>query len=180
MNTAQQIRLLASVLVCIAASTAHGVEENYYDRLASLLDTNNIGPTLTNTLSFEKLKSSGEVASVKLGMTMSQVVKAWGKPRTLYSVCGDGPRLSYKTASLYFRGDQLHRISLYGGALRFDNGLTGASTEAQFVRVLGPGESDARRHYRWGSVALALTFVHPDGLGWIDIESPLPQSPSEK
>src|SRR5262249_28690128 len=80
--------------------------DTYYDRFvevsktqkgfildASLVDTNNIGPNLTNApISFSAFAGNGELAGIRLGMSMSQVVEAWGKPPRVYTFCGLGPR----------------------------------------------------------------------------------------
>lgn len=92
----------------------------------ALVDTNNEACFLTNNPPpFFKLQEAGEFARVKLGMTMSQVVKLWGKPRAISPKCGIGPRFYYgNEVSLYFRDDRLVRFSFYHPySAVFDNGL---------------------------------------------------------
>src|SRR5262245_48984390 len=86
---------------------ATAVDTNFYQRFleasntakgwfiwdSTLVDTNNYGPVLTNRpLLYAKFSERGELAGIKLGMTMGEVVTAWGKPHTLYPYCGIGPR----------------------------------------------------------------------------------------
>jgi hypothetical protein len=111
----------------------------------NLVNTNNPGPTINTNIPFVKFRQ-GEIADIKLGMTMSEVVAAWGKPRQLVSRCGFGPRLWYGPGrwygdiSLSFRGDRLVLIGIGGETakrLAFDNGLAGCAGRAEFEKVLG-------------------------------------------
>src|SRR5437016_4670503 len=103
--------IVVACLICVSNSWA--AESEYCRRVWSLLDANNSGPTLTNLS--ERARASGEVAGAKLGMTMSEVVRVWGKPQIFYSACGGGPRFDYQTASLFFYGDKLRRIWIRTG-----------------------------------------------------------------
>lgn len=113
---------------------------------ASLVDTNNAGPNLTNApISFARFHGAGELAGIKLGMSMSEVVAAWGKPPFLHSHCVIGPRFGYgerffSGVSLFFLGDRLALIGVARNPARglmFDNGLNGMMTKADFEKVLG-------------------------------------------
>ena len=108
----------------------------------SLVDTNNQGPFLgTNALPFFRFRTAGELGGIKLGMTMSEVVAAWGKPRLLYPHCGIGPRLMYgRFASLFFREHRLVLLGLNGpllAGLVFDNGLKAGLRRPEVEALLG-------------------------------------------
>jgi hypothetical protein len=111
----------------------------------NLVDTNNPAPIITTNISFLRFRQ-GELAGIKLGMTMSEVVRVWGKPRQLVLRCVFGPRLWYGRGrwygdlSLSFKGDRLVLIGIGGetaNRLSFDNGLAGSAGRADFEKVLG-------------------------------------------
>lgn len=111
----------------------------------SLVDSNNPGPMITNAISLDRFRE-GELIGVRLGMGMSEVVRAWGKPARLFSQCGYGPRLDYKPGrnfgdvSLFFVEERLLRIVVSGTTLEgvsFDNGLAGKHRRADFEKRLG-------------------------------------------
>ncbi len=140
MRTLLTILLLGAVLG-FAATGVNGAESDYYERFASLIQTNSFGPNLTNaTLSLINMKQSSEIAGVKLGSGMSEAVEKWGKPRNLYAQCGGGPVLMFGHGTLAFKGDKVVRVSISPNTvpgLRFEGGLTATNTPAQFAKVLG-------------------------------------------
>jgi len=126
--------------------------EDGYIQDSSLIDTNNLLPVLTNApVSYAGFTSRGELAGIKLGMTMSEVVAVWGKPKRLSSSWVIGPRFYYGTGkwgelSLWFSGDRLVWIEIgYTQAehVTFDNGLTGMMGRAETETLLG---APALRH----------------------------------
>jgi hypothetical protein len=151
--------LAASALVGFRGAADEG---DYYQRFlaalpsaesdfisgSALVDTNNAGPVITNQpLFFRRFHDLGELAGGKLGMTMSEVVAVWGKPRLLYSHCYIGPRFWYVRnhgfgdLSLSFKRDRLVLIGITGRTLqmmRFDNGLNGQMQQMDCERLLGP------------------------------------------
>jgi hypothetical protein len=152
------IRFLALAALVLATGVT-AAERSYYDLFIEestngpsrflgnpiLLDTNNPGPIITTNIPFQRFRQ-GEIAGVKLGMTMSEVVAVWGKPRQLVSRCGFGPRLWYGHGrwygdlSLSFKGDRLVLIGIGGDTakcLAFDNGLAGNARRADIEKVLG-------------------------------------------
>ncbi len=102
---------------------------DYYERFASLIDTNNSNPVLPDSqIPFAKLRK-GELLGVKLGMTMGEAVAVWGKP-IQFTGSADGTTFLFGLGetSLRFRNGRLEVIWLRGShlrALKFDNGLTG-------------------------------------------------------
>ena len=109
---------------------------------ARLVDTNNVGPLFGNKpLPFSAFVEGGELGGIKFGMTMSQVVASWGKPRELFTRCGIGPRFWYgHTVSLFFRDGRLVRIVLSDQLLKglvFDNGLKGTLGSTEVAAVIG-------------------------------------------
>jgi hypothetical protein len=110
---------------------------------SSLVDTNNQGPVLgTNALPFSRFRTAGEIGGIKLGMTMSEVVAVWGKPRQLFTHCGIGPRFYYgHDAFLFFRENRLVLMSLDRqllAGLVFDNGLKAGIRRPEVEALLGP------------------------------------------
>src|SRR5689334_19644704 len=135
-----------ALIIALGGGQAPAAETNFYQRFLStskiekgflqdpmLVNTNNSAPIVTNnTLPYTKFAERGELAGVKLGMTMDEVVAAWGKPRELVTRCIIGPRFWYGDAlhcqlSLFFEGEKLVLIAIgtpLTEVVRFDNGLT--------------------------------------------------------
>jgi hypothetical protein len=201
------MRLLCVILGAIGLGALSGVadEKGYNERFhtavaldktgffwdSSLVDTNNQGPVITNLpVLFKMFHESGELAGVKLGMSMTEVVALWGKPRRLYRYCFIGPRFWYGRGgfgglgdlSLCFRGDRLVVIGICPPtalALKFDNGLTGTMREADYERVLG---APTLRHpdprgtlfvgeiaYRTNGFRTDISFTGKEGIDFISV-----------
>src|SRR4051812_32742848 len=112
MRTLLRIPVIAAILL-LAASRADAGEFDFYERFASLTQTNYFRPDLTNAiLSLTKIMQKGEIAGVKLGSGMSEAVEKWGKPRNLYAQCGGGPVLMFGHGSMAFKGDKVVRVSI--------------------------------------------------------------------
>jgi hypothetical protein len=107
--------------------------------LPTLIDTNNSGIKVTNTvLDLGNLKQGGEISGVRLGMTMQAVVDRWGKPQGGWSRCMHGLiTFFYNGVSLGFEGNRLETICLFPSG-RFAGGLSSDSQAKEFVQVLGP------------------------------------------
>ena len=113
MITSRALHIIA-VLVSTLASESLAAEKDYYERFISLIDTNLDRSSLTGeVVRLGTLRQKDSIAGVKLGMTMSEVVRICGKPRSLFSNCGGGPVLGYDVAGFGFKGDKLERITLY-------------------------------------------------------------------
>jgi hypothetical protein len=185
----RRIRVVALAALALLALHACAAERGYYELFTealtngssgmiastNLVNTNNLGPVIGPTVSFMKFRQ-GELAGIKLGMTMSQVVTAWGRPRELASVCVFGPRLWYGPGrwfgdlSLSFKGDRLVLIAIAGETakrLTFDNGLSGHAGRTDFESLLGePSVRDPQDHslyngqiaYRAGSLRTDFSF----------------------
>lgn len=155
-----------------------------------LVDTNNARPDLTNAaVLYSNFAARGELAGVKLGMTMGDVVAVWGKPRRLFTHCIIGPRFWYGPkgegdTSLFFVSNRLVLIAVDGDAaksLKFDNGLTGARSRAECEKLLGEPalrdpETESRPYvgavaYRTGALRVDLGFYVPgeESLGFIAV-----------
>ena len=179
MRTLLMILLLGAVLG-VAASRGNGAEFDYYERFASLTQTNRFGPALTNaTLSLTRIKQNGEIAGVKLGSGMSEAVERWGKPRNMYAECGGGPVLMFGHGSMAFKGDKVVRVSISPNTvpgLRFEGGLTATNTPAQFAKALGvpdpgPGPWALYVDCPYGVVELRWSHFAVGGwqLGWLSL-----------
>src|SRR5215468_194147 len=102
-------QILTLLLSTLLVANVFASDDTYYDRFlevsktqkgfisdASLVDTKNAGPNLTNApISFSAFAGNGELAGIKVGMDMSHVVTAWGKPPRFFTFCGLGPRFWY-------------------------------------------------------------------------------------
>jgi hypothetical protein len=161
--------LLALVICSLTADAADAQGEYYRNFLALtdtndsirafkplLVDTNNVGMKLTNTvLNLEKLLQTGEISELHLGMSMGETVAALGKPPGgTYKCMHRLPTLIYMGVALAFDGDSLEVIRLPAG-LRLSDGLTSQSTPKDFVRVLGP----AKRQIEESAGVHALDYV---------------------
>ena len=170
-------------LIGFLACAAGAAEFDFYERFISLIDTNRWGPPLTNaTLILDTLKHGGGVAGVNLGTSMSDAVKLWGKPRSLFLSCGGGPQLAFGNGSLGFRGDRVVRITICPKdipGLHFGSSLTATNTPAQFAEALGvPAPCPDEVNLTLKSEKATLTWQWCDysvggrKLLWLTIESP--------
>jgi hypothetical protein len=155
---------------------------DYYERLISLIDTDNAGAFLTNgILPVEKMRTDGEIAGLRLGSSMSEAVRVWGKPHTLFRHKGGGAVLAYGFGSLEFNGEKLSIIRLCllnSPEVRFDHGLTGQSTQGEFAEALGFGilaNDTLELSRKSGTVQLTLTWANYTSgkkLVWIRLDRP--------
>ena len=156
--------LLASILLGLCLDVL-AAEPDYYARFeevlksgqggfvedASLVNTNTLVPISTNTpVSLSALMSRGELCGVRLGMTMSDVVRIWGKPNQLYAYCIIGPPFSYTNSdnvtgsgvTLFFVSNKLEVINFYSRKMnswRFEeSGLSGTIDKKAVRLALGP------------------------------------------
>jgi hypothetical protein len=181
----RQVVVIAAALV-LAGSGLQADDRTYEQRFSeeyarlgpswvtnsSLVDTNNQGPFFgQKELPFSRFRAAGELRGIKLGMTMSEVVAVWGKPRQLFTHCGIGPRFSYRRyAFLFFRENRLVRLSLSDPLLAdlvFDNGLKAGIRRPEVEAVLGPStQRAAKRADDWrgdltyvsGGVCMSVAF----------------------
>jgi hypothetical protein len=181
----RQIVVIAAALV-LAGSGLHADDRTYEQRFSeeyaklgpswvtdpSLVDTNNQGPLLgQKALPFSRFRTAGELRGIKLGMTMSEIVAVWGKPRQLFTHCGIGPRFSYgRSAFLFFRENRLVLLGLSDRLLAnlvFDNGLKAGIRRPEVEALLGSStprqgkpaddwQSDLR--YVSGGVCMRVSF----------------------
>lgn len=146
MKCVPTIRLIAA-MVGLVGFTVGAADSGYYERFASLIDTNRSGgPVLTNRmLSLNELRRRPEIAGVKLGTSMSAAVERWGKPWNFYAYSDGGPLLMFRHGALSFRGDKVVQIGIFTTmipGLCFEGGLTITNTPADFARVLGLTAAD--------------------------------------
>jgi hypothetical protein len=136
------------------------VEASYFDTFEALkshrgflndirlIDTDTPYPIQRgNHLSVRSLLGQGEVCGIRLGMSMSDVVRVWGKPTALFGFCRIGPRMYFCSGeshsdgiSLFFRRNRLEIIEVSGRRceeLIFDNGMTGEMPLSSIVKLLG-------------------------------------------
>lgn len=195
--------ILASLLVLSLAISGGGslaTQEEYFaafQRIAAtsgyhwpilhplLVETNNTALKTTNVeCSFERLKTQAEVGRVRLGMTMEEVVSAWGKPILIWKWCGGGgPRFNYSGAKVIWAGTNncARMIFVFGdglGGIRFDRGLTAQSNIDEWIRVAGQPTRRSKDGIDWiaydlPQATVTLTFKSKDrGLAFLLIEKP--------
>jgi hypothetical protein len=172
MRTLLKILLLGATLE-FAVFRVNAADFDFYERFASLTQTNRFGPDLTNaTLSLTKIRQNGEIAGVKLGSGMSEAVEKWGKPRNLYAQCGGGPVLMFGHGSMAFKSDKVVRVSISPNSvpgLRFEGGLTATNTPAQFAKALGvpdPGPAPWALYVDCSYAVMELRWSHFAVGGW--------------
>ena len=84
-------------------------KDGYYAQVLELLDPDNPNPPATTNNVSER--GVNELCGVKAGMTMADVVSAWGKPRALGICTADNANLLYGQFSLRFADDKLKSIT---------------------------------------------------------------------
>jgi hypothetical protein len=160
--------ILTFLLSTLLIANVIASDDSYYDRFLeasktekgfisqpTLLQTNNAGPNITNaSISFSKFAENGELAGIKIGMNMSQVVEAWGKPHSVFTFCGLGPRFWYHPTKYYgditlaFKENKLAIIALNIAQIQgaaFDNGLNAMTSDFACEKILGsPALRDPR------------------------------------
>jgi hypothetical protein len=160
-SDAERIALITLLLLFLQLEAA--AETNFYGHLlgvsknypiphwvssSELTDTNNTAVKIPNLIiNLQSLGEKGEIAGIRLGMTMDQVVARWGKPPKLYSHCGGGPRFFFSDTSLVFRDNVLSIIWIPEQAITLDR--------AACVDVLGKPTS--RKH---NGTFLELLYEH--------------------
>jgi hypothetical protein len=173
MNAMRRFLLFALGLGCCSTS---GRGDEFYRQFVSLVDTNqpgplpvrsplltdtnNVAPKLSNAVVvLSNVCSRGEIAGVRLGMTMEAVAAAWGKPPTFWGRCFGGPRFWYNDATVAFDPSSNSVMSIIVHKLpRLGEGLSGSFSAAQFQAVLG---SPAARKEDQDIDSLELTYRSP-------------------
>ena len=127
-----------------------------------LVDTNNTALKTTNVwCSFDGLKTRTDFGSVRLGMTMEEVVSAWGKPIQVWKWCqGGGPRFNYMGAKVIWEGTNncARMIYVFEDGLKgiqFENGLTAQSSIGEWLQISGPPARRSKEEIDW------LTYDFP-------------------
>jgi hypothetical protein len=138
---------------------------------ALLVDVNNKAPKLTNAvIPLERLRTEGEVGTIRLGMTMEEVVTRWGKPLWLHPRCDGGHKFNFSDCSLVFVANCLSKVRFEDGAV-FDHELSAQSNFSAWRRVLGEPTILNKNSYGSGAIyenvgkvrtVLVLAF-EPDG-----------------
>lgn len=124
----------------------------------ALVDTNNTTAKIPDaSVDLVAMKESGEIAGVKLGMTMDDAVARWGKPKWAWTRCVHGlPTFIYADASLAFDHNCLETVTLLT-TTRLPHGLSRWSSVNDFVRALGQPTS---RQDRKNNCSLVYTSTN--------------------
>lgn len=141
----------------------------------ALVDTNNTGFKLTNgVVSFSAMTNHGEVAGVRLGMGMEQVVATLGKPPVFWSTNRfGGPCFEYSDLTVVFElaSNTVRRINLPDHSrkrIRFAEGVSGQATVDEWVRVMGEPSSRGV----WTEYAtIWLAYFHSDVVASVYFDS---------
>jgi hypothetical protein len=163
-------------------------DDSYYDQFlevskiqkgfisdVTLVDTNNTGPNLTNApISYSAFAGNGELSGIRVGMKMSQVVAAWGKPPRFFTFCGLGPRFWYGRSrnfgpvTLAFKENKLAIIGVdlsQMPCVAFDNGFNGTRSDIECEKTLGKPTLRSPRTRGWyfcGDVAYCTNEFRTD------------------
>jgi hypothetical protein len=163
MRTTRQIFIIIAVLCCWGSFAA---EQNIYARFLtaaradaeqpirdpSLTDTNNLASKVANAgMSLQELKTNGEIGTIRVGMTMEEIVACWGKPKCIWTNCYGGPRFVYTDSDVIFATSSNCVNAIFIRRLPiFENGVT-APTISELIGLLG--EPESRDHYYDGTVS---------------------------
>jgi hypothetical protein len=187
---------------CLNPRPASKPPTPYYDRFLSiidtndlmwrhltsplLVDTNNTMPTFTiSPISLKKALASGEVAGVRLGMSMDEVVALWGKPRDVWWHCGGAPCLGFNEMALDFEANRVVDIHIFTGEkYHFEEGVSEESRAEDWIRVLGeptrpydlPLSHSFTLSYETEKATLWLWLWHTGYLIELHIQVPNPKS----
>jgi len=129
---------LVTLTLCVTAMD----QNSYFQKLMDLHDLQNHGPKAAQKiLSYVHFVEEGGICRVKLGISMSEAVAAWGKPKSIsYTGNGNYWYLRYHDCHLGFQKNRLVQISVSADNLsgsRFDNGIRFDMTRAEVIAVLG-------------------------------------------
>lgn len=132
---------LLSLITLTLCATADD-QNSYFRKLMDLHDLHNHGPKAAQKiLSYANFVENGSIFRVKLGISMSEAVAAWGKPKSiLYTGNGSYWYLRYHHCCLIFQKNHLVHIDVAADNLpgsRFDNGIRFDMTRAEVIAVLG-------------------------------------------
>ncbi len=138
------------------------------DSYPFLVDTNNTGAKLTNTLvNLRDLKERGEISGLRLGMPMDEAIARWGKPPYGWGPVGCLHGLAtfnYSDASLGFESNRLETV-VFGPRDKMFGVLSRHSRPEEFIGALGsPTDRRAAGHtchlvYLSPNASLRLVFL---------------------
>ena len=133
-----------------------------------LVDTNNTTTKLTNAvLDFATMSQRGEIAGVRLRMSMEEVVGALGKPPVFWSANrGGGPCFDYGGLAVVFEpsSNSVRRIFVPRRLLesvRFESGLSLRSSMDDWIHVVGEPTTRGEWH---APDAIVLAYEKPNGV----------------
>jgi hypothetical protein len=178
-----------AVLVLVSVTNSWAADQEFYRTFLSivdtnslravaiksplLVDTNNATPKLTNVVvNLSDSKAKGRLGDGRLGMSREEVAACWGKPQFFWSRCFGGPRCGYADVNVIFEpGSNCVRSIFCSGRYlpRCENGLSAASIEADFLRVLGSPSScseraeGAIRELIYGTPAATMCLLFVEG-----------------
>ncbi|MCF7855676.1 MAG: YjgB family protein [Candidatus Pacebacteria bacterium] len=133
--------MILAVALCLALTA--NAQEGYFAKLLNLHDLSNNGPKPTQqTLKYGQFAAMGEICGVKFGISMTEAVAAWGKPKSIgYTGNGNYWYLRYgRGCSLGFSDNRLVSINMTAENLAgtaFDNGIRPDMTRAEVIGILG-------------------------------------------
>jgi len=126
--------LMRSVCLAIVLVAPSFAEEDFYKSLMALTTPSKKVPkALQDALESKEHDPLESLGGVKFGMSMTEVVKVWGKPNFIWMQLDDITQLDIKACHFKFKRDKLVGITIHSAALpglKLKNGLTFTSTEA--------------------------------------------------
>ena len=175
------MRLNLGLLIVLCSSQCWGAQGDFYQEFLRILDTNdvwgyaitspllvdtnNTAPKLTNAvLSIKHIKERGELARIRLGMSMDEVVSKLGKPPCFWSANrGGGPCFQYTGLDVIFTPGSNNVMKIWVPddsfeSVRFEEGVSAGSTLDKWLDVIG----EPARRGEWLSPAVI----------WLEYESP--------
>jgi len=146
--------------------------EGYFAKISGLHDLKNDGPkAVPRALVYKDFAGAGAICGVKLGISMSKAVAAWGNPRgtcrfEAYWILDYSPG-----CHLLFNENRLVSVSVRARSLpnsRFDNGIRSDMTRAEIIAILGTPfhTNHAGISYKVGGRRVVNFHFQIDGQQW--------------
>ncbi len=134
----------------------------------ALVERGNSAPKLDPVIQLSRVKEFGELAHVRVGMSMDEVVDKWGKPSSVYARFPRVPRFDYLDVCVDFKDGGVNALTIWDVNLsgrRFSHGLSANSGYEAWRKALGEptglsiSSARAQMWYTTNGHAMYLSFT---------------------